>query len=65
MIYPNIQLFINGAWGASTSGRTLPVVNPANGNEIGTVAYAERDDLDRALEAAERGFKTWRKVSAF
>jgi succinate-semialdehyde dehydrogenase / glutarate-semialdehyde dehydrogenase len=65
MIYPNIELFINGAWGASASGRTLPVVNPANGNEIGTVAYAEREDLDRALEAAERGFKTWRKISAF
>ncbi|HET6492033.1 MAG TPA: aldehyde dehydrogenase family protein, partial [Burkholderiales bacterium] len=65
MIYPNTELFINGAWGASASGRTLPVVNPANGNDIGTVAYAERVDLDRALEAAERGFKTWRKVSAF
>jgi succinate-semialdehyde dehydrogenase/glutarate-semialdehyde dehydrogenase len=29
------------------------------------VAYAERADLDRALEAADQGFKAWRKVSAF
>src|SRR5690242_4368308 len=65
MMYPNIELFINGAWGAGASGRTLPVVNPANGNEIGTVACAERADLDRALEAAEQGFKAWRKISAF
>jgi succinate-semialdehyde dehydrogenase/glutarate-semialdehyde dehydrogenase len=65
MTYPNTQLFINGAWGPAGSGRTLPVVNPANGNPIGTVACAERADLDRALEAAEHGFKTWRKVSAF
>ena len=53
MNYPNIELYINGAWAAGVSGRTLPVVNPATGQEIGTVAYAERADLDRALEAAE------------
>ena len=64
-MYPNTQLYINGAWTAGAAGRTLPVVNPATGAEIGTVAYAERADLDRALEAAEQGFRAWRKVSAF
>jgi succinate-semialdehyde dehydrogenase/glutarate-semialdehyde dehydrogenase len=64
-MYPNTQLYINGAWTAGATGRTLPVVNPATGAEIGTVAYAERADLDQALDAAERGFKAWRKVSAF
>lgn len=64
-MYPNTLLYINGAWGPGASGRTLPVVNPANGSQIGAVAYAERADLDRALEAAAQGFKTWRKISAF
>ena len=64
-MYPSTQLYINGNWGPGASGRTLPVVNPATGGEIGTVAYAERADLDRALDAAEQGFKAWRKVSAF
>jgi succinate-semialdehyde dehydrogenase/glutarate-semialdehyde dehydrogenase len=64
-MYPNTQLFINGAWSPSASNRTLPVVNPANGNQIGTVAYAERADLDRALDAADQGFRAWRKVAAF
>jgi len=64
-MYPNTLLYINGAWGPGASGRTLPVVNPATGGQIGTVAYAERADLDRALEAADAGFKAWRKVSAF
>jgi succinate-semialdehyde dehydrogenase/glutarate-semialdehyde dehydrogenase len=64
-MYPNTQLFINGVWGPSASGRTLPVVNPATGNEVGTVAHAGSADLDRALEAADLGFKAWRKVSAF
>jgi len=63
--YPNTQLFIDGQWCNAASGRTLPVVNPASHQQIGTVAYAERADLDRALEAAEKGYKAWRKVSPF
>src|SRR5476649_34149 len=64
-MYPNTQLFIDGAWCAAASGRTLPVMNPATGKQIGTLAHAEKADLDRALEAAAKGFRTWRKVSAF
>ena len=41
-MYPNIQLFIDGAWGKAAAGRTLPVVNPATGEAIGTVAHADR-----------------------
>ena len=64
-MYPNVQLLIDGVWCNAASGKTIPVVNPASGEQIGTVAHAERADLDRALEAAQRGFNTWRKVSAF
>ena len=64
-MYPNTLLHIDGQWCAAAAGRTLPVVNPANHQHIGTVAYAEKADLDRALDAAQRGFKAWRKVSAF
>jgi len=64
-MYPNTLLFIHGAWTPAASGRSLPVVNPATGEQIGTVAHAERADLDRALEAADKGFKVWRKISAF
>ncbi|MSQ64655.1 MAG: NAD-dependent succinate-semialdehyde dehydrogenase [Betaproteobacteria bacterium] len=64
-MYPNTLLFIDGAWCAAASGRTLPVMNPATGKQIGTLAHAERADLDRALEAARKGFAAWRKISAF
>ena len=64
-MYPNTQLFINGEWCNAASGKTLPVVNPATGETIGTVAHAEKADLDRALDAADKGFRTWKKVSAF
>ncbi|HEY4957214.1 MAG TPA: NAD-dependent succinate-semialdehyde dehydrogenase [Caldimonas sp.] len=64
-MYPDTQLYIDGAWSAAASGRTHPVVNPATGEVIGKFAWAERADLDRALAAAEKGFATWRKVSAY
>ncbi|MGH7152442.1 MAG: aldehyde dehydrogenase family protein, partial [Acetobacteraceae bacterium] len=64
-MYQDVQLFIDGAWTKAVAGRTIPVANPATGETIGTVAHADRADLDRALEAAERGFHVWRKVSAY
>jgi succinate-semialdehyde dehydrogenase / glutarate-semialdehyde dehydrogenase len=60
MGYVDTQLFINGQWQQPVEGRTLPVVNPATGKEIGRVAHAGRPDLDRALEAAQKGFEAWR-----
>lgn len=64
-MYPNVQLLIDGQWRNAAAGQSLPVVNPATGETIGTVARAERADLDRALEAASRGFQVWRKTGAF
>ncbi|MBK8063223.1 MAG: NAD-dependent succinate-semialdehyde dehydrogenase [Betaproteobacteria bacterium] len=65
MNYPNVQLHIDGAWCAAASGNTLPIMNPATGKQIGTLAHAERADLDRALEAAVKGFDVWKRTSAF
>ncbi|MFL6621786.1 MAG: NAD-dependent succinate-semialdehyde dehydrogenase [Sulfurifustis sp.] len=64
-MYPNVKLLIDGQWCDSAAGATLPVANPATGEAIGTVARAGRADLDRALEAAQKGFQTWRKTGAF
>lgn len=64
MTYPNTQLLIAGQWHDAADGRTLPVFNPATGQEIGRVAHAGTADLDRALEAAQRGFETWRDTPA-
>jgi succinate-semialdehyde dehydrogenase/glutarate-semialdehyde dehydrogenase len=63
-MYSNVNLFIDGAWKPAASGKTLPVLNPATGEPIGTVAHAEKPDLDAALAAAQKGFEIWRKVSA-
>src|ERR1700742_1376883 len=63
--YSDVSLMIDGAWTKGAKGRTIPVINPATEEVIGQLAHAETADLDRALEAAEKGFKLWRKVSPF
>ncbi len=55
--YPDLYLYINGEWRKTADD--LPVLNPANEEEIGRLPHAETSDLDDALEAAEKGFKIW------
>jgi len=64
MSYTSTQLFIDGHWRDAADGRTLPVTNPATGQEIGRVSHAGHKDLDAALLAAKRGFETWRDMTA-
>ncbi len=64
-MYPDTSLLIDGKWGPSASGKTIPVLNPATEEVIGQVAHAGKEDLDRALAAADKGFQAWRKVSPF
>lgn len=64
MTYPNTQLFVGGLWCDSADGRTLPVINPATGLEIGRVSCAGLADVDRAVAAAVQGFEVWRDTPA-
>ncbi|MEU2726283.1 NAD-dependent succinate-semialdehyde dehydrogenase [Streptomyces griseoviridis] len=58
--YPAVRMHIAGQWCQGGTGRTAPVVNPATEETIGEVPLATAADLDRALEAAHTGFRTWR-----
>ncbi|HEV7304725.1 aldehyde dehydrogenase family protein, partial [Ensifer sp.] len=60
--YPDILLHIDGNWRAARSGKSIPVIDPATEETIGQVAWAEIDDLDEALAAAQKGFEVWRKT---
>jgi succinate-semialdehyde dehydrogenase / glutarate-semialdehyde dehydrogenase len=64
MTYPNTQLMINNQWVDAEGGKTMPVLNPATGAEIGRLAHASIADLDKALAAAAAGFEVWRKTPA-
>ena len=55
---------IDGEWVQADSGATIDVINPATGLKIGTVPKGGKAETRRAIEAAERAFKTFRKTSA-
>src|SRR5262245_31480635 len=50
------QLFINGEYVSAVSGKTFPVLNPANNEVITGVAKAGVEDVNRAVAAARRAF---------
>jgi succinate-semialdehyde dehydrogenase/glutarate-semialdehyde dehydrogenase len=57
-----LGLYIDGEW--ITDGRdTQPVLDPATGSTLAEVPLATPADLDRALAAAERGFRMWRATT--
>ncbi|HEY0338919.1 MAG TPA: aldehyde dehydrogenase family protein, partial [Burkholderiales bacterium] len=62
-MYEKLALYIDGAFIEAEGRRTEPVVNPATGEVLGQLPHANREDLDRALAAAQRAFETWKKTS--
>ena len=55
-----LGLYIDGEW-LGTQGRDAQdLLNPATGQAQSSVPLASEADLDRALDAADRGFKAWR-----
>lgn len=65
MSYPDTLLLIDGEWRASRSGLTIPVIDPATDEAIGTVAHAGIPDLEDAITAVEKGFKIWSATGAY
>ena len=55
---------IGGDWVQADSGATIDVINPATGLKIGAVPKAGKAETRRAIEAAGKAFKSWRKTSA-
>lgn len=65
MYLSKLEHYIDGKWVEPASGRASDVVNPSTNAAIGKLGHASKADLDKALAAAQKGFETWRKVSAF
>lgn len=59
MTYPQVKLYIDGRWIAATEAGTLPIVDPATGEQIGTLPVAGAEELEAAQRAAQRGFEVW------
>ena len=58
------QLFINGQFVDAADGQTLATLNPHDNSVIADVAMAGREDVDRAVAAAEAAFPAWARMAA-
>ncbi len=57
------QLLIDGTWSDGSQKNTFESFNPATGERLTTIAIAEKEDVDRAVDAAWRAFETWSRTS--
>ena len=58
-----LGLYIDGEWLNAEDRATHDVLNPATGARQGELPLATAADLDRALDAAQRGFLKWRATT--
>jgi betaine-aldehyde dehydrogenase len=61
--WPDQTLYIAGAHVDAASGETFDTLNPATNESICRVQLAGKDDVDRAVAAAQDGFATWSAMS--
>lgn len=50
------NFYIDGAWVKPLQARTLPVINPATEQAVGTISIGSAADADRAVQAARKAF---------
>ena len=55
--------YINGEWVESASGETIEVINPATEEVAGTIAKGNKEDVDKAVDAAENVYFEFRHSS--
>ena len=56
------RMLIDGAWVDSASGATLTVENPGRRTPIALIPRGAKEDVDRAVRAADKAFASWSKV---
>ncbi|WNG89797.1 gamma-aminobutyraldehyde dehydrogenase [Mycobacterium sp. ITM-2016-00317] len=58
-----VRNFIDGQLVDSSSGATMPLVDPSTGEEYGTAPVSNEQDVDNAYAAAAKAFTGWRKTT--
>jgi acyl-CoA reductase-like NAD-dependent aldehyde dehydrogenase len=56
------RMLIDGAWVDSASGAELMVENPARRTPIASIPRSGKEDVDRAVQAAQKTFPGWSKT---
>lgn len=65
MNIPKRELYIGGSWQRPVQGKTFDVFSPSSGSKIGTIPAATAEDVDKAITAAAKTYKSgvWSKKS--
>lgn len=50
------KMYINNEWVSSSSEKVREILNPANGEVIGTVSEGTKEDVDKAVQSARDAF---------
>jgi succinate-semialdehyde dehydrogenase/glutarate-semialdehyde dehydrogenase len=62
-MYEQLALYIDGEFLSGDGRKTQDITNPATLEVLGQLPHATEADLDRALQAAQRAFESWRRTS--
>lgn len=62
--YPELCQIIGGKFEAGC-GKAVNVIDPTTGRVLGKYNESTDSQIDRAVKAAEKGFATWRQMSAY
>ena len=54
-----LKFYVNGKWVEPTGSRTWDVINPATEEVAGRIAMGEKEDVNRAVAAAQQAFESW------
>ena len=54
--------YVDGEWVASSATDSLPVLNPATGEQLGTTPLSTATEVGQAVDAASRAFPAWRRT---
>ena len=55
--------FIGNTWATPSAKATIDVMNPATGKQIASIADANQEDIDIAVDTARKAFHTWSTLS--
>lgn len=56
------ELFIDGEFVAPSKKKYFDTIDPSNRKKIASIAEASSDDVDKAVAAANKAFKSWSKL---
>jgi acyl-CoA reductase-like NAD-dependent aldehyde dehydrogenase len=59
------RMFVAGEWRDAVSGASERATSPATGEDLGAVAWGDRDDARAAIDAAVGAFPGWAGETAF